>query len=302
MFTVVEQNVKAYAGGFVTVHGGVFTSGTRIEIAGKTLVPYDVADDYIVFSAPADLGKYTFTIIEGAVRSPAVNLVVVDAAEVSVNRLPKRGQDEFLQMLIGLMPKGFIWDIKPGTNFYKIFSAVSSLLLMIYDLFRSILVESSPITTTEIELWENELGLPREGLEQSTAEGRKNEIIRIARKPGGCTLPHYRQIMEMYGKDFEIYEYWKDPSKFPSWVYQENGDKANFFVMFKIYQSEFTKNFTCKSKCNAKLGNERDIVLEKLLEFDKPAHVKFIYSYAIRILTDENSNPLTTEDGKLLIV
>lgn len=52
MFTVVEQNVKAYAGGFVTVHGGVFTSGTRIELAGKTLVPYDVADDYIVFRLP----------------------------------------------------------------------------------------------------------------------------------------------------------------------------------------------------------------------------------------------------------
>lgn len=302
MFTVVENGVKAFPGGFVTVHGGLFTSSCLVNIGGSSVVPYDVSDDSLVFVAPAEIGTFTFTITDGVVSSPSMRLVVVNASEISVNRLPMRGKDEFLQMLIGLMPKGFIWDIKPGTNFYKIFSAVASLLLMIYDLFRSLLVESSPITTTEIELWENELGLPRDGLEQTNPDGRKNEIIRIARKPGGCTLPHYRQLLDMYGKDYEIVEYWKQPSRFPGWVAENYGDQARMFVMFKIYQKQFTKSFTCRSACNSALGNERDLVLEKLLEFDKPAHVQFIYSYAIKVLTDENSNPLTTDDGKLLIV
>jgi hypothetical protein len=39
-----------------------------------------------------------------------------------------------------------------------------------------------------------------------------------------------------------------------------------------------------------------------MLAQEKPAHVKIIYSYVVRILTDMSGNPIVNDNGQMIIV
>jgi len=293
---------KAFAGGSVTVYGGIFKATYKIKIGTATQSPTDVGDGFIVFSAPSDVGEYAFSIMDSSTVLASAVVVVTAMANASVYRLPVRTEDNYTNMLTGMMPRGFIFNLAKGSNFNKLFKGIAAGFKFVYDMFRALVLEGSPITTTSLDEFENELGLPREGLLLTNSEARKKEIYRVSRQQNGCTIPHYQQLMEAYGKDCVFYEYWKNSSVFPDWVSNTYGDEAVFCVLVKVYQDKFGTIFNCKSKCNKSLGNERDLVLEKLLNHEKPAHVKFIYEYAIRVLTDENEYPLLDDQDRMLIV
>ena len=83
----------------------------------------------------------------------------------------------------------------------------------------------------------------------------------------------------------------------------KNGEMANFFVLIKVYRdSPGPRGMTCKSKCNASLGAPRDSKLEAIVEKIKPAHIKVVYSYVIRVLTDMDGNPIVDDNNRMIIV
>lgn len=301
MFVISETKFKISQGGIVTVHGVGFSESCVVRISGLTYDPIDVSDESLSFAAPDQIGTYSFTIEDGVSTSSALTLYVEAYEDLPSYKLPERGESSFRRMLDSLMPRGFAWDYESGSNWSKLLSGIALSFAYLYGLLKDLVLQMSPFSTTDYNAWERELALPRKGLEQSSTTGRKNEIIRIARKKGGATVPYLRSILNLYGVNFDIYEYWQNPEKFPSWVAAE-GDQANFYVLVKIYQDNYYANgFTCKSACNASLGHPRDSILEQILAEEKPAHVKIIYSYVVRVLTDDNGNPLVTDGGQILI-
>ena len=299
MFVVSENCIRVNVGGTVTVHGGVFTPSCKAKIGNKNYNPIEVSAGEFSFVAPSEPQETTFQIVNGSVTSPTVRLVVVPAQELQVFELSRRTSGDFDSLVRGLLPRGFNFS---GPGFGKLFAALSLSLLYVYNFLISLVKESNPYTTTDLDAWEVEMGLPRNGLAFEDPEIRRREILKIARARGGLSLPYYRLILDMYGKDYEIYEYWKNPEKFPAWVASVHGERARFFVLFKIYNKEFSTGATCTSGCTASLGGERDSDLEALLNEIKPAHVQFIFSYFIRILTDDDGVALTDGNGKYLTV
>jgi hypothetical protein len=101
---------------------------------------------------------------------------------------------------------------------------------------------------------------------------------------------------------YGLYEYWQNPEVFPQWV-AAKGDQANFFVLVKIYSQTYYKyGANCKSPCTASLGRQRDRRLESILNRIKPAHIKIVYSYVVRVLTDMNGNPIVDDNNRMIIV
>jgi uncharacterized protein YmfQ (DUF2313 family) len=278
MFTVSSTFFRVGSGCTVTVFGGVFTPNCKAVIGGVEYAPLDVGEDFFSFAAPGSVGSYSFTITDGVTSTPTLSLKVVQLSDVNVWKLPKRGESEMLHFVLGLLPRGFGWHIVPGMNFHKLFSALALGILKIYDKLCDLVSQMSPLTTSDFARWEYELGLPKKGLEQSTNEGRLREIFRIARQRGGCSIVHFRQLLNLYGSTYEIYEYWKDPGEFPSWV-EDLGDGKYFCVLVKLKLVNLTYFRTGIGRCGDRLTDFGDKVLEEILETDKQAHVRFICTY-----------------------
>lgn len=302
MLTVSVEKIRAGVGSSVTVYGGIFGVSATVTANGKSQPVTDVSENSVTFVAPADAGKYTVVITSGAASSKAIPMVVVPVGKIGNYQLTERGVSEFEEMQVGMMPRGIAFNPIKETNWRKLFDAVALCLLYLYNLLKSIVSEGSPVTTTSLGLWENELALPKKGLTQTTTEGRRKEIMRVARGTAGATVPYLRQMLDLYGADYELYEYWKNPAPFPGWVKNLDGSENVFYVLVKVYRDRINYGFNCNSNCNASLGSERDTILESIMNSEKPAHIRLVYSYYCKILTDEQDNALTDEDGKLLIV
>lgn len=302
MFIIDSTSYKASKAGIVTVYGSGFNADCVVVVDGISQAPTDYSDDFICFSAPDVEGSHRVVITDGVSTSSDLTLYVVSFEELSSYRLPERSESSFKRLLDGLMPRGFAWQYENGSNWSKLLSGIALSLAYVYGMLKNLVLQMSPVTTTSYGLWENELGLPQRGLEQSTLAGRKGEIMRVARKKGGATIPYLKSLLKLYGVRNEVLEYWKNPELFPSWVGNE-GDNANYYILVKIYRdSYYGKGFTCVSPCNASLGMPRDSVLESIVAQEKPAHVKVIYSYVLRVLTDENGNPLVDDNNRIITV
>lgn len=278
MFTVSERFYRVGTGSDVTIFGGVFGALCKVIINGTESSPLDVSAKSVTFSAPGTAGKYSFTISDGTTSSPECRLLVVPLENSETWRMPVRNEGKFLEALAGLCPRGSGWDVRKGTNFYKLLSGFAVGFLKVYESLCGLALQMSPLSSGTFGVWENELGLPRKGLEQTTDDGRRREIVRVARRRGGCTIPHYKQILDLYGADYEIFEYFSSPEEFPDWV-KALGDDAYSYAMVRVYGTDKSMRFTCVSKCNESLGFSGDETLEALVNFDVQAHVKFIFTY-----------------------
>ena len=302
MFIIDSTNYKTSKGGIVTVYGVGFNADCVVTVDGLPQAPTDYDDGFICFSAPDSEGTHRFTISDGVSTSDSLTLYVVAFEDLNTYRLPDRSESSFLRMLDGLMPRGFAWQYGNGSNWSKLLSGIALSFAYVYEMLKNLILQMSPATTTSLGLWENELGLPHRGLEQSTDAGRKSEIMRVARKKGGATVPYLKSLLKLYGVRNDIYEFWKNPEVFPAWVSNE-GENANYYVLIKVYRdSYYGSGFTCISPCNASLGEPRDSILESIVAQEKPAHVKVIYSYVLRVLTDESGNPLVDENNRIITV
>jgi len=305
---VIVQNVmpiSVRAGGVVRLSGYGFDGACTVYVGNVSAIVLDYDTDWLEFEAPVAEGSFVVRLVRGGTEVYRTDIVVTALEDADTWNLPVRGRDEFREALLGMMPRGFAWFIGKAGNWWKLFSAFANGFVELHDNFRELVDESSPIKTTSFAEWEKELGLPIKGLEQSSAAGRKNEIVRISRKKGGCTVPYLKSLLNLYGARYELFEYWKNPSVFPSWVASKEGEKANFYVLVKVYQNKYTnRGFTCNSKCTASLGVPNDYVMESILDRAKPAHVKIVYRYFVRILTDMNGTPIvpSDEDQRMIIV
>lgn len=302
----IVQNMSPLSvrsGGVVRLAGSGFDSACAVTVGGNPVRIQDYGDNYLEFEAPKDTGTSAVKLLRSNAEQFSASLTVVGLEDAETWNIPERGEDEFRNAQLGLMPRGFAWHTGKTGNWWKLFSAFASGFKAIYDSLRSLVDALSPVKTTDYSVWERELGLPLKGLEQSSNAGRKNEIMRVSRGRGGATVPYLKSLLDLYGARYDVYEYWKDPSKFPTCVAAREGDYANFCVRIKVYQDSYNpKGFKCTSKCNGSLGFPRDTVLESIIDQEKPAHIKIIYSYVVRVLTDMNGNPIVNDNNQMIIV
>lgn len=305
MFIVDSNKYKAGAGGVVTVYGVGFNDACVVRISGRDYSPVDFDDEFICFNAPSELGTYSFEIRDGVSSSGELTLYVVAYEDLCTTKLPERQESSFVRLLDGLMPRGFAWEYENGSNWSKLIAGIALALAYLYDMLQNLVLQSSPVSTAEFGLWENELALPWKGIARDTDEGRKSEIIRVARKQGGATVPYLKSILDLMDVNYDMFEYANTPAVFPSWVPSKYGNRAGFVVMVKVYRdSYYPYGMNCKSPCNSSLGRARDKKIESVLDRVKQSHVKIIYSYVVRVLTDMNGNPIvpSATDQRMIIV
>lgn len=296
--------IHVNAGGSVFVYGSGFDSQCWVRIGSQYMPVLDYDDDCLEFSAPFEIARYTVTIGRGAVVAGEFYLSVVPLRESSTWNVGDRTVEDFRDALIGMMPRGFAWYLGRGGNWWKLFSAFGNVVLTVYNLFKSLVLNMSPAKTTAYSDWERELNLPIKGLEPSSDDVRLDEIYRVARKRAGDTVPYYRSLAALFGRDVKIYEYFKNPEKFEGVDF--GSDDPNFYWMVEQTSSDDDWHICdCNDNCNDYLGWWWNPVLEAYFELLKPAHTKVLYTYAlpevVRFITEDGNYFVMTEDGDYVV-
>ena len=291
-------------GGTVRIYGAGFSSSTCAWLDDEQLSLNDYDYGFAEFVGSYNVGTYTLYVGSGLANRSAVGRVSVrEYVDLPLHRPCKPSKSEVAAALLGLLPRGVAWYKGSDGVFAKLMRGLAPVVMKVYDLAVAFKESSSPLHTDSFSEWERELKLPLNGLEQSTDAGRKSEIVRVACKKGGSTIPYLRSLLDLYGARYDLYEYFESPSVFPEWVAEKNGDRANYFILVKVYRDSYgAHGMNCKSPCNASLGTPRDSKLESILEKSKPAHIKIIYSYVVKILTDMNGNPIVDDNNRMIIV
>ena len=296
--------IHVNAGGSVFVYGSGFDSQCWVRIGSQYMPVLDYDDDCLEFSAPFEIARYTVTIGRGAVVAGEFYLSVVPLRESSTWNVGNRTAEDFRGALIGMMPRGFAWYLGRDGNWWKLFSAFGNVVFTVYNLFKSLVLNMSPAKTTAYSDWERELNLPIKGLEPSSDDGRLDEIYRVARKRAGDTVPYYRSLAALFGRDVKIYEYFKNPEKFEGVNF--GSDDPNFYWMVEQTSSDDDWHICdCNDNCNDYLGWWWNPVLEAYFELLKPAHTKVLYTYAlpevVRFMTEDGGYYIMTEDGDYVV-
>lgn len=296
--------LRVTAGCTVVVDGFGFDNNSKVLVDGVEVNVNDYDEKSLEFIAPAEPGEHSVQIKSGNQTSSALRFVVVPIEQTNVWSLAKRSFDEFREVLIGLMPRGFAWYMGKDGYFWKLFSALGTLAVYIWDQFLELIKEMSPSNTTSFDAWEEELGLPWEGLAREEDKQRLAEIFRIARKQGGCSVAYFKEIASLFGVDVEIFEYWKNPEKFAD-INIKPGEDPNFFWMIlKHTHGEEVMFADCNGTCNDYLNYGIDYVMEAVFARIKPAHTSLVFAYNDDIYTgyllDDNNNYLTDDNGNRL--
>lgn len=290
---IYSDKVISFENCDTTLWGVGFSSNCKVKFYGSTDVKslIDVEDGRLVFKAPKSAGTYSLYVEdENDVKSNYVSLVVLQRNLMPVNKIDERDQNDFALMLKGLLPRGFMWDFKwssvdsKKTNWQKLLESIAAGISNVWDEMLVPLVKnSSPAITGALVEWERELGLPRKGIPYEGTDAQKlkkrsDEVFRIARVRGGCTIPLIKNIIELFGLDAEVYEYFRNPEVFPQWV-KDLGENAYMYSMIKITGGVDVSEFDCNSSCEDYLAFWWNQNFENAIEFDKLAHIKFIFVY-----------------------
>lgn len=271
--------LSTYAGGSVLVFGAGFDSSCDVLIDGEPTNILDYDDSSIEFAAPANIGNYSVTIVRNNEPMGQFGLSVVALRDSMTWNIDRRGNDEFRNALLGLLPRGFAFFAGRGGNWWKLFSAIGAGFLAVYNLLRELVDEMSPVKTTSYADWERELGLLARGNDR-TDDARLSEIFRIARKLGGCTIPYFKSVIALFGLDAEIYEYWKNPEKFSDVEFGD--DNPNFYWMVELAAAEDDWHYcTCNDTCNDYLQWWWNVPVESMIQLIKPAHTKLVFGYTV---------------------
>jgi uncharacterized protein YmfQ (DUF2313 family) len=205
-------------------------------------------------------------------------------------QLPKRTEADFRHAQLGLMPRGFAWFLGIAGNWWKLFTAFSIGFSAVYQMFCNLVREMSPYTTTSLTDWERELGLPKKGLAFDGDALRKSEIIRIARKMGGCSKDYIKSIAELFGLDVDVLEYWKEDERDAFDGVDFGNQDPNFFVIVRsdigvinLTYARCSGDYGAEDElacdCNSRLMDFGDSNYEAVLTSVSPAHVKMLFVY-----------------------
>jgi len=290
---IYSDKVVSFENCDTTLWGIGFSSNCKVKFDGSTDVKslIDVEDGRLVFKAPKSTGTYSLYVEdENEVKSNYISLVVLQRNLMPVNKIAEREKNDFSLMLKGLLPRGFMWNFKwssvnsEKTNWQKLLESIAA---GVYEVWHEMLIplvkNSSPAITGALVEWESELGLPRkgipyEGTDSQKLKKRSDEVFRISRGRGGSTIPLIKNIIELFGLDAEVYEYFNYPNVFPQWV-KNLGEDAYMYSMIKITGGVSVTEFNCESCCDDYLSFWWNQNFENAIEFDKLAHIKFIFVY-----------------------
>lgn len=311
--------VRNYAGkrvaksGTVYVYGAGFSHLTKAWLNSKEISLKDYDYGHAEFTVHTKIGKYSLYVgsdVADRILIGDVEICELTDLPLSGPRVPEKSADGSIDTardaMISLLPRGVAWYKGHDGNFSRLMAGLANVVRSFYELAMSYRASVSPSHTDSFDVWESELALPRfsSGYGDSDTR-RREEIFRINGKKGAATIPYLKSLLNLYGAKYDLYEYWKNPLVFPSWIAAKNGEKAKFFILVKVYQDKYSdKGANCNSNCNSSLGGPRDIVLESIIEQAKPAHVRIVYRYFVRILTDADGVPIVNNDveKKMIIV
>ena len=295
--------IRVNVGGTVKVNGSGFDSKCWVRIGSQYLPVLDYDSSSLEFAAPSETGSYTVAVGQGAAVVGDFPVVVVKLRELNTWTLPVRSVDDFRYALLGLMPRGFAWFLGENGNWWRLFSAFAAVVYVVYDLFRDVVKNMSPATTTAYAEWERELGVPLKGLEADTDDERLDEIYRVARKLPSDTIPYFKSIAALFGREVKIYEYWKNPEKFEDVDFGD--DDPNFYwIVEQTSVDEDWRFYTCNDTCDDYLSWWWNSALESYFEIVKPAHTKVLYTYVlpeVLCLVTESGDYIMTEDNDYVI-
>lgn len=290
---IFSEKVISFENCDTTLWGVGFSSNCKVKFSGSTDVKdlVDVDGNSLVFKAPKSAGTYSLYVEDDeGIKSNYISLIVLQRESMPVNNIPGRDKNDFALMLKGLLPRGFMWDFKwssvdsQKTNWQKLLESIAAGISNVWgEMLVPLVKNSSPAITGALVEWESELGLPRKGIQytgnaEQVLNERKDEIYRISRCRGGCTIPLIKHIIDLFGLNAEVYEYFKNPEVFPQWV-KNLGEDAYMYSMIKITGGVDVSEFDCDSSCEDYLSFWWNQNFENTIEFDKLAHTKFIFVY-----------------------
>lgn len=282
-----------------TVRGLGFSAATRAFFSGESAEVQDYDDDYMIITAPRTAGKYTLYLGADASSASLIKSIqVVPINETAVYQPQGRSVEDYRDLMLDLLPRGFAWCRSSDGNFWKFFHGLAFVLVLLSESVRSLCRHQSPSHTSSLVEWERELALPETGITPTSDYGRLCEIYRKECIRGGCTVPYFRNIADLFGETCAVYEYWKNPEKFNGFNF--GTDDPNFFWMVELAVLESDETvFTCTSSCNEYLRDwfSSMLPLEKLFQNLKPSHTKLIVVYKI---VENIINAISFADGSVV--
>lgn len=117
--------------------------------------------------------------------------------------------EQYKKMLLDLLPRGRAWDRLPGSIAYDFIDAISKEFERVDARANQLIKEADPRSALEtLDQWESFLGLPDECTgEQTTIEGRRQEILAKLTALGGISRQYYIDLARALGYEITITEF-----------------------------------------------------------------------------------------------
>lgn len=278
----------------LAIFGGFFDDDCGVKFGTIDAEILSVTDDCITCLVPETAGKYAVYVTDGHGASVfAGNANVSTLTDYEKIGCPADYKfKDFLGYVNGLLPKtssilftsefrdyASVTASRPLTCgfFGKMLWAIAYSIQCLFGYIRAVAAAINPLTTSNFDTWENDLALPIKGIEQTTDEGRKKEIIRIACSKGGCTKNYFKKILKIVGVDAEIYEYWSRPDLFGTVPVSD--DEKNFYWMIRENdENPVVRHLKCNGKCNMPLSWWTETFIKDLFNKIKPSHTRLLFA------------------------
>lgn len=280
MYVKSLSNTVRAPGQMVTIFGGFFDYSCKVYFGNSEGTVFDYDDEKIVAVVPADIGNFVVKVKKGIKEIIAGTLYVKELKDTDL-LLPKNySHGDFFEYVKGMFPRGRCFDLRKQSNFGKLITSLSVLVLYIWDLIINYIVELSSSHTNSFDEWEDDLGLPIDGINADGESDRRSEIYRVDSLQAGDTVPYFQKILDLCGITADIYEYWKNPEMFEGYDFEPSDDK-NFFWKIQIHyvSFDFVKRFVSGSVAGSHLMDWVNTKVETIFDFIKPAHTRVIYGY-----------------------
>lgn len=189
--------------------------------------------------------------------------------------------NEYIQLIVSLLPQGLAWNTEPDSNLMKLLQPLADEAVRLHNRADSLVEQVDPSSTTElIADWERVLGLPDNcGMRPVSLQQRRNAVVAKLTSVGGQTPQYYINLAKTLGFTITITEFRPfqagrskagDPVVGDEWAYywQVNAPETTV-IEFKAGQSAAGEPLRS-------WGNE---LLECLINRYKPAHTGVIFAY-----------------------
>lgn len=123
---------------------------------------------------------------------------------------PARGSDQYLSMLLALLPRGLAWTRALGSRLVAFLHASAEELARVDAAAHYLLDEIHPLTAiAALEDWERVLGLPDECLPAGDSlQERRAAVLARLRDEGRQDLAYWYELAETLGYEVAIEEHW----------------------------------------------------------------------------------------------